>query len=60
MVKKAGQQLARGGKVCIHAAQTFDDTPLRVEQNEVRAPPHALEHELLLADLSEFVRALER
>ena len=60
MVKKAGQQLARGGKVCIHAAQTFDDTPLRVEQDEVRPPPHALEHELLLADLSEFVRALER
>ena len=60
MVKKAGQQLARGGKVRVHAAQTFDDTPLRVEQDEVRPPPHALEHELLLADLSEFVRALER
>ena len=33
---------------------------LRVEQDEVRPPPHALEHELLAADLAEFVRALER
>ena len=60
MVEKAGQQLARGGKVRVHAAQAFDDAPLRVEQDEVRPPPHALEHELLLADLSEFVCALER
>ena len=60
MVKKTGQQLARGGKVRVHAAQAFDDAPLRVEQNEVRAPAHAFEHELLLADLSEFVCALER
>ena len=60
VVEKAGQQLARGGKVRVHAAQTFDDTPLRVEQDEVRPPPHALEHELLAADLAEFVRALER
>ena len=35
MVEKAGQQLARGGKVRVHAAQAFDDAPLRVEQNEV-------------------------
>ena len=60
VVEKAGQQLPRGGKVRVHAAQAFDDAPLRVEQNEVRAPAHAFEHELLAADLSEFVRALER
>ena len=59
-VEKTGQQLARSGKVCVHAAQAFDDASLRVEQYKVRPPPHALEHELLLADLTELVRALER
>ena len=59
-VEKTGQQLARGGKVCVHAAQAFDDASLRIEQYKVRPPPHALEHELLLADLTKLVRALER
>ena len=59
-VEKAGQQLARGGEVRVHAAQTFDDALLRVEQDEVRPPPHTFKNELLLADLAKLIRALER
>ena len=59
-VEKTGQQLARGGEVRVHAAQAVDDASLRIEQHKVRPPAHAFEHELLLAHLSEFVRALER
>jgi hypothetical protein len=59
-VEKTGQQLARGGKIRVHAAQAFDDASLRIEQYKVRPPPHALKHELLLADLTKLVRALER
>ena len=55
MVKQPRQQRAIAVRLKCHAAHAVEDAPLRVEQNEVRAAAHRLQHQLPLAGLPQLV-----
>ena len=59
-IKQAGQKLPlTPAKVTVHPADAVDDAPLPVQQQEVGAAAHGLQHQAALHPVAQLVQGLQ-